>query len=114
MRAHGFILQTSYRVISESHARRVPVVHVYGRLEDGGTFLVRDDRQRPHFYVRADDAARVRTLGATEPQATSKRTFDGTPVCQIEVKTPTDVPDLRNRLHAAGVDTFEADVRFSV
>jgi hypothetical protein len=52
MKAHGFILQASYRVVSASHGRRMPVVHLYGRLVDGGTFLVRDDRQRPHFYVR--------------------------------------------------------------
>ena len=114
MKAHGFILQASYRVVSALHGRRVPVVHLYGRLVDGGTFLVRDDRQRPHFYVRADDAERVLALGAPQPQATSKHTFDGAPVCRLEVATPPDIPELRNRLHAGGIDTFEADVRFPV
>jgi DNA polymerase-2 len=114
MKAHGFILQASYRVASVSHGRRVPVVHLHGRLADGATFLVRDHRQRPHFYVHADDVERVLALGAPEPQATSKHTFDGAPACRIEVATPSDVPDLRNRLHAAGIDTFEADVRFPV
>ena len=52
-------------------------------------------------------------LGAPEPQATTKHSFDGAPVCGIEVSTPPDVPDIRNRLHAAGIDTFEADVRFA-
>ena len=50
-RVRGFILQATYRV--GSNAARSPVVHLYGRLEGGETFLVRDDRQRPHFYVRA-------------------------------------------------------------
>lgn len=45
----GFILQASYRVSSESSGRRVPVVYLFGRLENGATFLVRDRRQRPHL-----------------------------------------------------------------
>ena len=114
MKAHGFILQASYRVVSVARRRRVPVVHLYGRLADGKTFLVRDDRQHPHFYVRAQDVERVLPLGVPEPQPTTKRSFDGASVCCIEVSTPHDVPDIRNRLHAAGIDTFEADVRFAM
>ena len=43
-----------------------------------------------------------------------KRTFDGAPVCLIEVDSSLRRPPLRDRLHAAGIDTFEADVRFAV
>lgn len=113
-RSRGFILQASYRVVSQRNGERVPVVHLYGRLEDGGTFLVRDDRQRPHFYIRAADAEHARVLRAPQPIEIDKRTFDGAPVCRLEVATPSDVPALRDRLHAAGIDTFEADVRFAV
>jgi DNA polymerase II len=109
----GVILQASYRVASSPQGR-VPVVHIYGRLEDGGTFLVRDDRQHPHFYIRAADAERARSLRAPRPQAIDKRTFEGAPVCRLETETPTDVPDIRERLHAAGIDTYEADVRFGM
>ena len=110
----GFILQASYRVVSQSNGARVPVIHLYGRLEDGGTFLVRDDRTRPCFYVRASDADRTRQLGAPRVATTDKRTFDGGSAAKIETDVPTDVPDLRDRLHAAGIETFEADVRFAV
>jgi DNA polymerase-2 len=110
----GFILQASYRVVSESGGRRTPVVYLYGRLEDGATFLVRDGRQRPHFYVPADAAERARRLGAPQPQLVDKRTFSGAPVALIEMQTPPDVPGLRDRLHEAGIDTFEADVRFAM
>jgi DNA polymerase II len=109
----GFILQASYRVVSEPGGRRTPVVHLYGRLEDGGTFLVRDGRQRPHFYIAAATADRALMLGAPQPKPIDKRTFNGTPVSRIDVQTPPDVPPLRDRLHEAGVDTFEADVRFA-
>ena len=114
MNVRGFILQASYRVVSGTDGRRMPVVHLYGRLETGGTFLVRDDRQRPHFFIRAADAERARALGTPDPKRIEKRSFDGAPVCLIEVGIPSDVPAVRDRLHAAGIDTFEADVRFAV
>jgi DNA polymerase-2 len=83
-------------------------------LESGGTFLIRDDRQRPHFFIRAADAERARAARIPTPQASDKRTFDGAPVCLIEVDAPPEVPGVRDRLHSAHIDTFEADVRFAV
>ena len=137
----GVILQATYRVVTQAGGRRVPVIHLYGRLEDGGTFLVRDDRQQPQFYIRSVDVARaspdiaranatVATDGISRAANTShranigprasaghgppKHTFDGAEVTPVTVTIPSDVPALRDRLHAAGIDTFEADVRFPV
>jgi DNA polymerase-2 len=114
MAFRGFITQASYRVTSAPDGRRRPVVYVYGRLDDGATFLVRDDRQRPHFYIRAADLESARAAGAFAASTIDKRTFAGEPVCRIEVEVPGDVPPVRDRLHAAGMETFEADVRFAV
>jgi DNA polymerase II len=111
--ARGFILQASYRVLPADNGRRAPVVHLYGRLEHGGAFLARDDRQRPHFYVLAADAERARGLHGWDQEPVDRRTFDGDAVCRVEVNVPSDVPPLRDKLHEAGVDTFEADVRFA-
>jgi DNA polymerase-2 len=111
--ARGFILQATWRIASAPSGGGYPVVHLHGRLENGDTFLIRDDRQRPHFYIRATDAGAARSRGAPQPEAADKHTFDGTPVCRIEVAIPSDVPPLRNRLHEADIDTFEADVRFA-
>src|SRR6202046_4257014 len=110
----GFILQASYRVVSDSGGRRIPVVHLYGRLEDGGPFLVRDGRQHPGFYIPAAAAERARLLGAPTPQPVDKHSFAGIPVSPPEMPTPSDVAALRDRLHEAGIDTFEADVRFAM
>src|SRR5258708_8634848 len=98
-KARGFILQASYRVVSGLSGERRPVVHIHGRLEGGDTFLVRDDRQRPHFYIRAVDAERARALRAPEPKATDKRSFAGPPVCRLEPETPHDVPPVPDQLH---------------
>jgi DNA polymerase-2 len=114
MTARGFILQASYRVHASPNGRRVPVVHIHGRLEGGDTFMVRDDRQRPHFYIRAADAERARALRAPQSSPAGKRSFAGAELCRLEVEIPQDVPGLRDRLHAAGIATFEADVRFAM
>ncbi len=110
----GFILQASYRVVPTPGGERVPVTHIYGRLEDGRTFLVRDDRQRPFFYIRSSDAARTEALRLRAPEPTDRVTFAGKPVSRITLETPQDVPALRDRLHEHGIDTFEGDVRFAL
>lgn len=111
--ARGFIFQATYRVESSSTGAPVPVVLLYGRLEDGTAFLVRDDRPRPGFYIRDADVEQARRLGA-RLQPVQRRAFDGGPVSRVEVEIPSDVPALRDRLHDCGIETFEADVRFAV
>jgi DNA polymerase-2 len=105
----SFVLQPTYRVESGR-----PVVHLYGRLEDGRTFLVRDGRLVPHFYVEAGDAVRARELGARRQVPSDRRTLAGAPVVRVEVAVPADTPPLRDRLAGAGVPTYEADVRFAM
>jgi DNA polymerase-2 len=101
-KVRGFVLQASYRVVSRPNGQRVPVVHIYGRREAGGTFLVRDDRQRPHFFIRAADAERARALRAPDPKVVDKRTFDGAPVCLLEFDAPPEVLGVRDRLRTGG------------
>ena len=106
--ARGFVLQASYRVRAGT-----PVIHLYGALERGGTFLVRDRRQLPHFHIRRQDADRAWAAGAVRQQETACRTFDGARALRVIVATPQDAPPLRDRLHERGIDTYEADVRFA-
>jgi DNA polymerase-2 len=105
----GFILQPTYRIESGT-----PVVHLYGRLEDGRAFLVRDGRLVPRFYVEGKDAARAREKGARRQVASDRVTLLGRPVVRIEVQEPSDTPPLRDRLTKAGIATYEADVRFAM
>ncbi len=109
MDAQGFILQASYRV-----SGGVPVVHLYGRLADGGSFLVRDGRARPHFYVPRDAEPAALAAGAAAVVPAGRRSLSGVPVSRVEVAVPQDAPGVRDRLHEQGIPTFEADVRFAV
>jgi DNA polymerase-2 len=105
----GFVLQPTYRI----EAGR-PVLHLYGKLEDGRSFLVRDDREVPHFYVLTDDSSRAHAVGARPLPPTGEVTLDGRPVARVEVLAPSDAPSLRVRLRRAGVPCYEADVRFAM
>lgn len=104
----GFILQASYRLIEGR-----PVVHLFGRLTTGETFLVRDSRETPHFYVPAV-ASDHSALPANAVQPSKRVTFAGSPVCRVNVPVPQEAPPLRDRLHQSRVPTYEADVRFAV
>ena len=107
----GFVFQASYRIQAG-----VPVVYLFGRLDNGDTFLIRDNRQTPHFYIR-DEA--VRRIAPNDCQGASlspseRITFAGETTARVNVPTPPDAPAVRDRLHARGIDTFEADVRFAM
>ena len=102
----GFVLQATYRI----HDGR-PVVYLFGRLQDGTAFVIRDSRQVPHFYVAAEHSDKVlnaRTL------ACDKRSFAGDVLARVEVPVPQDAPAVRDALHGMGIDTYEADVRFAM
>ena len=104
----GFILQASYRIFEGR-----PVVHLFGRLQTGQTFLVRDTQQSPHFYIPASES-RHSTLPQGCVSPSNRETFSGQKVARVDVPVPQDAPGLRDRLHQAGVPTYEADVRFAV
>lgn len=105
VQVEGFILQATYRV-----QHQVPVVHLFGRLTDGRTFMVRDNRCRPYFYVESKDCA---AASNARVEASSYRAFNQAPVAKVEVGIPADAPVLRESLHAQGIRTFEADVPFA-
>lgn len=111
MSHRGFIYQASYRIQAG-----VPVVYLFGRLENGDTFLVRDRRQSPHFHVREDALHRATPADwqGARLSPSSRVTFSGAATRRVHVRTPPDAPPVRDRLHARGIDTFEADVRFAM
>ena len=105
----GFILTPTYRVVGA-----VPEVHLYGVLDTGTPCLIIDDRNRPHFFIRQRDVARLASAApGLTAVPTALRTLDGEPTAMIVVHIPSDVPPLRRRLEEHGVECLEADVRFA-
>ncbi len=107
----GFILQATYRI---HHG--IPVVYLFGRLCDGRTFMVRDYNQTPHFYIDEQQTRRLLSGNGASGKvaATSKTNFAGAALARVEVSVPGDAPAVRDALHAQGIATYEADVRFAM
>ena len=107
MNVQGFVLQSTYRI-----ERGKPVIHLFGRLNDGQTFLVRDSRLVPHIYIRTQDARELsfKTLKTTD---TDWITLDGYAATRIDFPVPSKVPFLRRKLEAMDINTYQADVRFA-
>jgi DNA polymerase II len=110
----GFILQPTYRI-----EQGRPVVHLFGVTIEGQSFVVRDTRVRPSFFLRSADLVRARPIladadaQALGPASPSRwRSLDGDEVVEVFVATPPDVPPLRERLGADGIECLEADVPF--
>jgi DNA polymerase II len=109
MAHRGVIFQAGYRTRAGT-----PVVHLFGRLEDGRSFLVRDGRDRPFFYIEAGQGERAAEALDLRPLPSEFVSLAGAPLVRIEVGVPSDVPPLRDRLHGMGIATYEADVRFAL
>ena len=106
----GFVLNVTY--VAEPGSGRA-VVHLYGKLQDGRPFLVRDRRPQPYFFIESSAQDQALSLGVTNPEVAERRTLQGKPVHRVGLNRPQDAAALRARLHRIGVRTFEADVRFA-
>lgn len=106
----GFLLHPTYRIESGR-----PVVHLFGTLETGESFVVRDSRSVPRFFIRASDSARAAPLLGPRFRVLpcGFTTMDGTPASVVSLPTPPDAPPARLKLEGAGIPCFEADIPFA-
>ena len=93
------------------------MVLLHGILENGESFLVRDDREQPSFFIRAVDRERVAKLMAERPdtehiRATDWTTFDGHEAAEVRVPRPADCRSLGSLLRDHGLRAYESDLRF--
>jgi len=92
--------------------RTVPVVQIFGRLESGEPFLVEDDRFRPYFFVREEDAPLLADIAHTTLDRAPLRALGGGPVVRVTTDQPANVPPLREKVERSGGRSFEGDLRF--
>ena len=112
MSRQGFLIQASVR--SRSRGAGPPVLQLYGRLAEGQTFLVSEDREAPYFFIRTADAERAGEplrQAAARLVPTTRQTLAGEPVTRVELAAPpAALPGLARRLGEVGVPTYEADL----
>ncbi len=104
----GIILDLTYEVNGTQ-----AIVHLYGKLNNGETFLARIPR-KALFYIRKSDVKKAKKLIAdlNTADCTLKTMYDE-PVCEVLVNIPREVPEIRDFLHDNNIPTFEADIRFA-
>lgn len=100
----GFLLQSSCRIELSK-----PIIHHYGRLTDGSSFLIRETRQTPCFYI-SEDQYRNRRIRKFNKVRTSEQAIDGASLLRLECSTPNDIPSARDTLHLEGIATYEGDI----
>lgn len=104
----GFIVDHTYRIIDGQ-----PKVYLFGRLENGDSFLTINDF-RPYFYILTSDRekaeAKVTFLAVEDTDMTN---FAGEKLTKVTVSEPRIVKDVRKILEAEKIPCFEADIRFT-
>lgn len=109
----AFVVYPTYRVIDDK-----PYVYLFGRLENGESFLSISSF-RPYFHIRESDLEAARELAQSVPELyefesekNSKKNFKEEKVCKIFTKIPGHVPIFRKFFEQAGIPCYEADIRF--
>ncbi len=105
----GFILQQTYRIIDQK-----PIVCLFGRLENGQSFLAAIDT-KPYFFIKKADEKAAKGLNEVkfEIEQTKLKDFSGKKVSKIILESPKEVPDLRKNFEKNGIKCYEADIRFA-
>ena len=88
---HGFVLQARYRILQNS-----PIIQVFGKLENGRTFLVEDDREQPFFYIDEDDAEAIKSNRNIRIEPVKSTNLSGGKVLRVLAKTPREIPYIRD------------------
>ncbi len=80
-----------------------------GRLQNGETFGLVDDRQQPSFYVRQSDSDALARRDGITGVPSDRSTMDGEPVLEVKSPLSAALRRLARGLERDGVRTYEAD-----
>ena len=103
----GLIIHPTYRT-----GNGKSFVHLYGRLENGESFLTVSEF-RPYFYIKSEDLSAALNMEPLEFKETEMKTFSNQKVTKILTQYPSDVGVLRKKFHEKNIECYEADIRFA-
>ncbi len=102
----GFIIYPSYEIINNE-----AYVYLYGRLENGQSFLA-INKFRPYFFIKTSDLNKAKKLAKFKLEETSIVNFEKENVTKIILNVPPEVPKLRDKFLESSIECYEADIRF--
>ena len=106
----GFVVYPTYR-IEDNKA----LVYLFGRLENGESFLTINEF-KPYFFIKKKDVAKVKKLKLDIDFAIEDskfKNFKEQAVSKVILNLPKDVPRLRKAFEDEKIKCYEADIRFT-
>jgi DNA polymerase-2 len=119
----GFIVYPTYRIVDDeseegkAKKRKKALVYLFGRLENGESFLTITD-YKPYFYIKDADLGNEKLQKAlkdfnVEIEDSDFKNFNDEKVAKIILAIPADVAQLRKYLEGdLNIACYEADIRF--
>jgi DNA polymerase-2 len=89
------------------------VIQLFGRLREGGSFLVEDNRFEPYFFAHVGMTAPLASERDVRIEPTDLRDLEGRAVSRVVARVPGDVPRWRRMITDAGGEALESDIRFA-
>ncbi len=121
-KANGYIIYPTYRLIDkddDGKKNKKPYVYLFGRLENGDSFLTINSFQ-PYFYIKSKDYKEhkdklikfFKSYNA-DVEESDFIDFNDDNVVKVITEVPADVPKMRKTLEDEyGIGCYEADIRF--
>jgi len=104
----GFIVHPTYQARDNK-----AVIHLFGKLENGESFLLKQEF-RPYFFIREKDVKKAGSiLENIDVEKTELLDFQRKKVAKITVDVPSEVPKLKRELEEKEIECYEADIRFA-
>jgi len=103
----GFIIHPTYKVENGK-----AFIHLFGRLENGESFLAINE-YKPYFFIRKADLDKALKIEQFDYEATHLKNFDDEIVAKVVLNIPADVAKLRDKLSNKNIKHYEADIRFA-
>ncbi len=104
----GFIVYSTYRLNDEKNKA---FVYLFGRLENGESFLTINE-YKPYFFIKTSDVEKAKTLVKAEFEDTKNKSFKDDLLTKVTFNVPNEVKENRDHLEASKIKTYESDVLF--
>lgn len=111
----AFITYPTYRIVKDNSGKETAQVWLFGRLENGQSFLAKNSF-RPYFWIRKADkkhALKINKAYAFDMEEPGFKDFKGDEMVKVLLDTPKQVPELRRVFESNRIVCSEADIRFS-
>lgn len=101
----GYILYQESKIVESSS-----VIELYGRLDDGSSFKIIENRFKPYFYIRESDFENAKKIYMNEFEVGDYKNFEDEKLVKIIFSNPKNQSDIRKIYSDNNIPSFESDI----